>query len=373
MSAASLAGLLELGVNQCSKLITASAQLSRSVLRQTPAQNDATDRSGGLEATIQPPQSTKTSFDWLPLQHGEHRAAQNTIVLCHGLGFFDKTPEALPRFQLHYWGSIVDALRKLGNDVVIARVPSTGTIAERGRALHAQLKERLPHGARVNLLAHSMGGLDCRHLITHLQPTHFKALSLTTLSCPHRGSPFMDWCRDYLGLGRIIPRLSDANKESTTPATEANSPIEEESFILKHTAVQVGQQIPLSSAILTKTMLAKTIDCPAYANLTTAYCNKVFNPHTPDSSEVKYYSFAASTPSKFPLWHPLYLPHQVVSEKEGKTNDGLVSLESAKWGEYIGTVPCDHWELRGRGLPGAKFNVDEFYRSISTLLCKEGF
>lgn len=63
-------------------------------------------------------------------------------------------------------------------------------------------------------MAHSMGGLDCkhispqsvhlnphacflpigRHLISHIKPTEYTPLSLTTISTPHRGSPFMDWC-----------------------------------------------------------------------------------------------------------------------------------------------------------------------------------
>ena len=49
-------------------------------------------------------------------------------------------------------------------------------------------------GRGVNFLAHSMGGLDCRHLISHIKPTDYVPLSLTTVSTPHRGSPFMDWC-----------------------------------------------------------------------------------------------------------------------------------------------------------------------------------
>ena len=49
-------------------------------------------------------------------------------------------------------------------------------------------------GRGVNFLAHSMGGLDCRHLISRIKPTDYVPLSLTTVSTPHRGSPFMDWC-----------------------------------------------------------------------------------------------------------------------------------------------------------------------------------
>lgn len=350
---------------------TSIRTLLGSVYLSQPQEQDATrvERHEGTSTTIQ--DHLKRDLEWFPIQT-DYRGPRHVTVLCHGLGFFDKTPEVLPTFQLHYWGSIVEALRKIGTQVIIARVPSTGTIAERARALHNQLEKALEPGTEVNFLAHSMGGLDCRHLITHVSPQTYRAASLTTLSCPHRGSPFMDWCRDYLGLGRIIPKLSQANAESTTITSGPNTSIEDEDFIRKKTAI--NKAMPISSAILTKTMLARTIDCPAYANLTTAYCQKVFNPLTPDNDQVKYFSFAASTPSSsFPLWHPLYLPYLVVSQAEGPVNDGLVSVESSKWGEHVGTVECDHWTMRGRGLPGSKFDVDEFYRGIATFLYGKGF
>jgi triacylglycerol lipase len=44
-------------------------------------------------------------------------------------------------------------------------------------------------------MAHSMGGLDCRYLISRIKPDDYTPLSLTTISTPHRGSPFMDWCQ----------------------------------------------------------------------------------------------------------------------------------------------------------------------------------
>lgn len=340
--------------------------------QQQPQVRNEVDRSQKDDhADLSAQTRIKQDWLWLPV-HSTHHSPRHVTVLCHGLGFFDKTPEVLPRFQLHYWGSIVDALRKIGTEVIIARVPSTGTIAERARALHTQLNNALAPGSVVNLLAHSMGGLDCRHLITHINPQSYRIASLTTLACPHRGSPFMDWCRDYLGLGRIIPKLSQANADSTSTTSAPNSDLEDAEFIRKQTAI--NRAIPLSSAILTRTMLARTIDCPAYANLTTAYCNKVFNPLTPDSDLVKYFSFAGSTPaSSFPLWHPLYLPYLVVSEAEGPVNDGLVSEESSKWGEFVDTVGCDHWTMRGRGLPGSNFDVDEFYRGIATFLYSKGF
>src|SRR5271169_243519 len=97
---------------------------------------------------------------------------------------------------------------------------STGTIAERAAAMNEFLSRTLDKNTEVNFLAHSMGGLDCRHLITHINPTQYRPISLTTLSTPHRGSSFMDFCRDYLGLGRI------SSKKSTTSKSRAKAHVE---------------------------------------------------------------------------------------------------------------------------------------------------
>jgi hypothetical protein len=159
----------------------------------------------------------------------------------------------------------------------------------------------------------------------------------------------MDFCRDYLGLARISPQKSIASKSSTKaiptdpfPPTEADKG--------KDLGPVTGGT-SLSSTILTHTMLARTLDTPAYANLTTSFCQNTFNPNTPDSPHVDYFSFGAVVPKPppgeedtgLPIWHPLCLPHKVVTEREGRENDGLVSLKSARWGKFVGVLSCDHW------------------------------
>ena len=75
----------------------------------------------------------------------------------------------------------------------MTHIHRTGSIESRATALHEYLRENAK-GKAVNLLGHSMGGLDGRHLITHIKPNEYRPASLTTLCTPHRGSPFMDWC-----------------------------------------------------------------------------------------------------------------------------------------------------------------------------------
>jgi hypothetical protein len=88
---------------------------------------------------------------------------------------------------------------------------STGSIPLRAARLDEQLQTQA-RGRGINFLAHSMGGLDCRHLISHIQPPEYAPLSLMTISTPHRGSPFMDWCAVSL---RCYPSIKKKKKKNS--------------------------------------------------------------------------------------------------------------------------------------------------------------
>ncbi|RIB24915.1 hypothetical protein C2G38_2134084 [Gigaspora rosea] len=143
--------------------------------------------------------------------------------------------------------------------------------------------------------------LDCRYLITHLLLRNLLFEHATL----HHGSPFMDWCRDNIGVGEINQTLSSL---SSIPQT---------TYTILH---------PITRALI------QAFDTPAYStgNLTTDYCVNYFN--NPNNPSVAYYrySYGAST--------------NIIKEKEGP-NDGLVSVKSAQCGKYMGTVECDHWDL----------------------------
>jgi len=115
--------------------------------------------------------------------------------------------------------------------------------------------------------------------------------------------------------------------------------------------------------ILCKVM--SIFDMPAYRILTTDFCNNIFNPLTPDDPEVMYQSYGAFR--KIPFINPLCFSQQIIKKSGQVQNDGLVGVESAKWGNYKGTVHADHFDLNDRwsiNLFYDSFNVQDFYYSV---------
>ncbi|TPX68344.1 hypothetical protein SpCBS45565_g03170 [Spizellomyces sp. 'palustris'] len=302
-----------------------------------------------------------------------YKAPRDPIVLCHGLFGFDVLgPETLPALQIHYWKGIAQALKDIGCKVHVSRVGTVAALKTRAHELRAFLEAGM-EGQRINLIAHSMGGLDCRYVITHLPSPKFKVNSLTTVATPHRGSAFMDWCRDAFGVGLLHDYV---NKQLDDVVAK---------YLKEHTTTEPPRPPPENAASQTRMVqahpvvraLCSPLDSPAFANLTRDYCS-AFNHVTPNDPTVDYSSYAAVTDVS-PL-APLYFSHRIISSREG-ANDGLVSLDSAKWGEFMGTVSCDHWQLippRVRGITSAvakrdNFDSVGFYLGLVTKLADKGF
>ncbi|RIA89993.1 Alpha/Beta hydrolase protein [Glomus cerebriforme] len=191
-------------------LLQAKQRLSFAVNNNSSHESDngSFEKRSGLEMPVKP----------------NYLAPRLPIVLCHGLFGFDKLgPSSIPYLQIHYWGGIQEALQKIGAKVVITKVPRTGCIRTRAHALHNILENVCSGGIDVNLLAHSMGGLDCRYLIANLPTKQCTVRSLTTVATPHRGSPFMDWCRDNIGVGEIAKAVDDAIKRLEDQIARDNS------------------------------------------------------------------------------------------------------------------------------------------------------
>jgi triacylglycerol lipase len=113
--------------------------------------------------------------------------------------------------------------------------------------------------------------------------------------------------------------------------------------------------------------------------MTRPYMINTFNPNTPNVSSVYYQSWAAKAKTSCPsvILEPTWL---ILLAYEG-ANDGLVSVNSAKWGNFRGvedaawySVGCDHLNIVGQlfGItPG--FDEDEFYIDIASDLKGRGY
>ena len=305
------------------------------------------------------------------------RAPRYPIVLCHGLYGFDVRGPFMG-FEYHYWSAALDVLQqRLGAQVYVFAVPPTGSIQERAETLHKLLvRQHFPRGQRLNFVGHSMGGLDVRYLISHIQPQEYTPVSLTTVATPHRGSPFMDWCNENIGVGL---ELMDSMMREAEPKTVPDDLPTRAPFSLKSPLLTYAKTSEDRSSLRRalshvsssfSSYILSIFDQPAYAMLSTRYMTRLFNPTVPDQPHVRYFSIATRTKS-IPIWHPLWLP-KLILDKAAATgtcgadadgsyaawhtshtgSDGLVSVNSARWGEFLGMIEnWDHWDVRGPGGP----------------------
>ncbi|KDN68880.1 putative triacylglycerol lipase [Colletotrichum sublineola] len=265
---------------------------------------------------------------------------KHPIVLAHGLlGFAElRLGSYVP--PIHYWRGISESLSTLSgpSNIITASVPPSGSIEERAAKLGADIAAKAG-GRAVNIVAHSMGGLDARYMISHLKPANVKVMSLVTVATPHRGSAFADFLLDGRG--------------------------------------------PIKLANLYGLIERAGLGTQAFEQLTQKYMAEEFNPRTPDSDEVRYFSYGACT-DRPPLLSPFRQSHRILEEAEG-ANDGLVSVSSSRWGDYKGTLlDVSHldlinwsnrlkWTLRKVWMGQTRtFNAVAFYLDIADMLAKEG-
>ncbi|KAK0742822.1 Alpha/Beta hydrolase protein [Schizothecium vesticola] len=262
------------------------------------------------------------------------------VVLAHGLlGFAELKLAGSYLPPIHYWRGIQEALIAQNIQVITATVPPSGSIRHRAAKLAEDISAHA-QGRSVNIVAHSMGGLDARYMISQLQPQGVDVKSLVTVATPHHGSAVADYIIDGIGPNNLA-RLYRYWKQATGWETDA------------------------------------------FDQLTTRYMTEEFNPNTPDVPSVRYFSYGAALVKKPPLLSPFRVSHGLLRKLEGP-NDGLVSVESSKWGTYKGTLlNVNHLDLINwtnrlrytlRKLMGHQqsFNAIAFYLDIADMLSKEG-
>jgi triacylglycerol lipase len=214
------------------------------------------------------------------------------IVLIHGTGFKDFS-------RINYWGRIPKALIGEGANIYYGNQDSWGTIEYNANIIKKNLLNIiLKTGCeKVNLIAHSKGGLDVRFMISELGMESHVA-SLTTISTPHHGSKTID---KFYNLPAFLIKLA--------------------AFFINHYFKMLGDKNPDFYT--------------ACRQFSTYHC-KEFNKRISDCEHIYYQSYASIMKNSFSDIFVI-IPHFVVKLIEGD-NDGLVTSSSAMWGEFKGLV-----------------------------------
>lgn len=220
------------------------------------------------------------------------------IVLVHGIARFDilkvmfREKLNIPEHgdQLEYFKGIRSHLVANGFNVSAPNLPFAGSVELRAEALRNHVNEVIQRtgSQKVHIIAHSMGGIDSRHMIVDKSMAD-RVATLTTIGTPHLGTVVAD---------RI-----------TQPGG----------------ALLVG-------------MLDRVVDVDGFADLTTAACDQ-FNRRAEDAearNSVGYQTYAASE-NVTDVFSPLVPSWVIISRLDGD-NDGLVSVRSQQWiSELVGS------------------------------------
>ena len=256
------------------------------------------------------------------------------LVLMHGFGLF-----AALRRNGHLHDHAL-YLRERGVMAYAPNVPPYNPVPDRASIWKQRIEHVLEEtGAeKVNLIAHSMGGLDARYLITPLEFGD-RIASLTTIASPHHGSSIAaflleqpDTLRDWL------------------------------SELANWMGTQVMREVEAD--------FLKTV-----TELTPEHVCKEFNPSVPDHPGVKYGSYSACAGKNTntgisPFLRPL---NYILYNREGE-NDGFVSVESARWGDHHGTIKADHGQQLGLNMVTRNpFDSYGFFKELTLSLADEGF
>ena len=194
---------------------------------------------------------------------------------------------------------------------------------------------------KVNIIAHSKGGLDSRAAITRQGMAPYVA-SLTTVNTPHRGCIFAEY---------LLEKIPAAARQKIADTYNA---------ALK----RLGDERPDFLAAVT--------------DLTASACEKR-NAVTPDAPGVFYQSVMSYCRRAQHGKFPLNMTYPIVKHFDG-LNDGLVAVDSARWGERFtllepkgkrGISHGDVVDLNRENIPG--FDVREFYVSLAADLKRRGF
>ena len=253
------------------------------------------------------------------------------VVLVHGIVAHDRGS------VINFWGRIPEKLKENGVKVFLGNTDSWGNYESNAKILKTTIEKTLHETKteKVNIIAHSKGGIDSRYCIWKYNYGD-KVASLTTLSTPHHGAEIADLIfrqkivhsvivkktLEVFGklYGDINPDLFNVNYQLTTEKMK-----------------EFNESITMDPNV---------------------YCQSIYSTmKTPLDDLLFFYSY----------W---YL------KNVAGDNDGVISEKSAKWGKETikiegGISHAEILDYKRKKISG--INIPDIYLKIVNELTKKGF
>lgn len=250
------------------------------------------------------------------------------ILLLHGLNSRDGKP-------FFCFGRIPDTLRSQGARVYLGGQDAWGTIESNALQIKKRIETILAteHCNKVNIIAHSKGGLEARYLVSALMQQD-KIASISTIATPHYGTKTVEKWAAYKDALRVV------------------------GFFFNFYSRILGDQSP-------SFVEAVQVFVPEYM--------RRFNENYRDSPSVYYQSWGTSMNDSREDRTMRVLRH-IFYRLDGE-NDGLVSPNSARWTNYQGTIEnISHQDIVDCRKKNLKhFSTTDFYIQVAQKLVEKGF
>jgi triacylglycerol lipase len=257
------------------------------------------------------------------------------LLMVHGVFFRDT------RF-FNYWGRIPGELIKNGAVIFYGKQQSAASVKRSGEELSDRIKNIIKDTGceKVNIIAHSKGGLDSSYAISCLGMDQYVA-SLTTINTPHKGCIFADY---------LLEKVPEKMRNSI--ANRYNAALR-----------KLGDANPDFNA--------------AIKDLTASQC-EIMNQTVTDIPGVYYQSVGSKMNRARSGKFPLNIAYPFVRHFDGD-NDGLVSVKSAQWGKNYTMISINgkrgvsHGDVIDLNRENIRsFDVREFYVSLVEDLKERG-
>ncbi|MFT3836040.1 MAG: hypothetical protein QM723_03460 [Myxococcaceae bacterium] len=318
-----------------------------------------------------------------PLSPPQQQTPRYPLVLVSGI---DGTP-------LFDWNPRIAAgLEAWGVETHHIQVLPWATTPERADDLWQSLRSLRAHlgpDARLNLVCYAVGGLDCRYLVSpgglfandpaSLVEAQQAVASITTIATPHRGTEVADAALGELQSGSADDLLQALAGDGVSVRVSDDAEVER---TLEGLGVDALDRFDASVTDAPGVQYFSWAGVSAIAGHSTDKSDAAIAEHCVDSSgRPAWFAHDGTHDSLAPplvVTAPFsYLSHGAGGETMHAPSDGMVSVESAKWGYFLGCLPADHYDLVGElghttRDPVTGFDPVVLYKTQASLLAAEG-